>query len=67
MKLVFSGPILEKYSDIKESEVQSGGSKFVPWGQANTQRDGQTDEQIDMAKLKTDFRNLANAPKNNSL
>jgi hypothetical protein len=67
MKFVFSGPILEKYSSIKEGENQSSGCKVVPWGRVNTQTDWQTDEQIDMVKLITDFRNLANAPKNNSL
>jgi len=43
MKFVFSVPILEKHSNIKEGENQSGGSKFVPWGQANTRTDGRTD------------------------
>ena len=79
MQIVFSGPILEKYSYIKEGENQSNGSKVVPWGRANTQTDrqidrqtdrqtvGHKDEQIDMAKLIADFRNFSKAPENNSL
>jgi len=48
MKIFFSGPILEKYSNIKEGENMYSGNKVVAWGRANTQKDEQTDEEIDM-------------------
>jgi hypothetical protein len=48
MKLVFSGPILEKYSVTKEGKNQSEGTKLFH-GDGQTHR--KTDEQIDMAKL----------------
>jgi len=63
MKLFFSGPIIEKYSNIKEGKHQSSGNKVVPWGRANIQTNRQidrqtdrqtyrhTDRQTDMAKL----------------
>jgi hypothetical protein len=58
MKLGFSWQIFEKYSNIKFHENPTSGSRVVPCGQ--------TDGRKDMTKLVVAFRNIANAPKNNS-
>jgi hypothetical protein len=65
MKLVFSGPILEKYSSIKERKKQSSRSKVVPWGKANTQTDGRTDRHGEANSRFSQF--CESAKKNNSL
>jgi hypothetical protein len=56
MKHEFSPQIFEKYSDIKFYVNPSCG-----------QKDGRTDEQIDVKKLIASFRNFAKAHKNNIL
>ena len=57
MILEFSGQISEKYN-IKFNENLYSGSRVIPCGQ--------TDGQIDMAKLIVSFRNFANAPTDDS-
>ena len=53
--LEFSRQILQKYSNTKCHENQSGGSRVVPCGQ--------TDGWLYMTKLIVAFRNFANVPK----
>ena len=55
-KLEFSRQIFEKYSNLKFHENRSIGSLVVPWRQ--------TDRRTDMMNLIVAFRNIANAPKN---
>jgi len=56
MKLAFSRPIFEKYSNIRFQENPPSGSRVVPCGQ--------TDWRTFKLKLIAAFHNFANAPKN---
>jgi len=51
IKLEFSRPVFEQYTNIKFHENPSSGSRIVPCGRT------------DMMKLIIAFRSLANAPK----
>jgi hypothetical protein len=61
MKLEFSRQIFEKVSNIKFHQNSSSGSRVVPCGQTDTDR--QTDRQTNITKLIVAFRNFTNAPK----
>jgi hypothetical protein len=59
MKLEFSRQIFEKKNlNIKFNQNPSSGSRVVPCGQR------QTDRQADMTNLIAAFRSFANTPKN---
>jgi hypothetical protein len=59
MKLESSWQIFEKYPHIKFHENPSSGSRLVPcW-----RTDGQTDRQMDMAKIIVAISNVTKAPK----
>ena len=60
MKLELSQQSFEKRSNIKFHQNPSHGSRGVPCGHTNRQKDGRTD----MTKLIVAFRNFANAPTN---
>jgi hypothetical protein len=60
MKLEFSRRIFEKYSNKKFHKNSSSGNRVVPYGQTDTQTDGQTVK----TKIMVAFRNFANAHKN---
>ena len=59
MKFEFSWQIFEKYSDIKFYEIPPNGSRIVPLGRTEGQRDWQTH----MTELVA-FQNFTNAPQN---
>ena len=60
MKIWFSRHVLKEVSNIKVHQNPFSGSRVIPCGQTNRQKDGRTD----MTKLKVVVLNFANAPKN---
>jgi len=60
MKLEFYRQIFKKYSCISFHENGSSGSRFVPRGRSDGQKDGQG--QTDMTKLRFASPNFAKAP-----
>jgi hypothetical protein len=60
MILEFPQQIFDDSSNTKYRENVSGGSRVVPYGQA----DRQTDEQTGMTKKRVCFCNFTKAPKN---
>ena len=55
MKLEFFRSILEKYSNNQFHKNPRSGRRVVACGRTDTQKDGRTDVQTDMTKLRSLF------------